>query len=155
MSTIIAIDPGLSGGIVFGDPKAGKPPAMHAMPEELDDLFKLLDSAAFEGDAIAFLEEVGGYVGKAQPASSAFVFGESYGTIKGILAALEVPVTLVKPQRWQKALNLGCVSKSFASKNRWKGHLKEVAQRLFPKSKITLKTADAALIWHLAANGKI
>jgi len=38
--------------------------------------------------------------------SSAFAFGESFGIVKGVLAALAVPLTLVTPATWKKALKL-------------------------------------------------
>lgn len=35
-----------------------------------------------------------------------FSFGKSYGAVLGALAALEIPVTHVTPQRWKKALSV-------------------------------------------------
>lgn len=52
----------------------------------------------------SFMEQVG-----ATPqmgVTSAFSFGEGYGKCQGILAAFEVPLTLVPPQVWKKALNV-------------------------------------------------
>lgn len=148
MPTLIAIDPGASGGIVFGDPTSAKDPVLENMPETVHDLAELLGDASQEGPTHVFVELVGGYVGKAQPASSAFVFGEGYGRIQGVLAALSIPFTLIRPQAWQKALSLG-VSTGL-SKSQWKNKLKAKAQQLYPKSKVTLQTADALLIWHAA-----
>jgi hypothetical protein len=143
MTTILAIDPGASGGLAFGP--AGKPPALVAMPDTLHDLVEVIRDAHCDH---AFLELVGGYVGKAQPASSAFNFGMNYGQIQGVLAALGVPFTLVRPQAWQKALSLG--TSTGMSKTEWKNKLKAKAQQLYPSLKITLSTADACLIWHAA-----
>lgn len=148
MPTLIAIDPGASGGIVFGDPASAKDPVLENMPETVHDLAELLGDASQEGPTHVFVELVGGYIGKAQPASSAFVFGEGYGRIQGVLAALSIPFTLVRPQKWQTALSLG--NSKGMSKPQWKGKLKAKAQQLYPKSKVTLQTADALLIWHAA-----
>jgi crossover junction endodeoxyribonuclease RuvC len=153
MTTLVAIDPGASGGIVFGDPKSSKDPALVNMPETVHDLAEVLRDAAVEGDAHAFVELVGGYIGKAQPASSAFVFGENYGKIQGVLAALGIPFTLVRPQKWQLALSLG--NSKGMTKSQWKGKLKAKAQQLYPQSKVTLQTADALLIWHAAKHKHI
>lgn len=142
---LLAIDPGASGGLAFGDTASAKDPALHAMPETVHDLAELIRDSEVEH---AFVELVGGYIGKAQPASSAFVFGENYGKIQGILAALGIPFTLVRPQKWQLALSLG--NSKGMKKHEWKAKLKAKAQQLYPKQKVTLQTADALLIWHAA-----
>jgi hypothetical protein len=143
MTTILAIDPGASGGIAFGS--AGKPPALVAMPDTLHDLVEVIRDAHCDH---AFLELVGGFIGKNQPGSAMFNFGTNYGQIQGVLAALGVPFTLVRPQAWQKALSLG--TSTGLSKTEWKNKLKAKAQQLYPSLKITLSTADACLIWHVA-----
>lgn len=148
MPTLIAIDPGASGGIVFGDPASAKDPVLENMPETVHDLAELLGDASQEGPTHVFVELVGGYIGKEQPGSTMFVFGENYGRIQGVLAALNLPFTLVRPQKWQTALSLG--NSKGMSKSQWKGKLKAKAQQLYPKNKVTLQTADALLIWHAA-----
>lgn len=143
MTTILAIDPGASGGLAFGP--ASKPPALVAMPDTLHDLVEVIRDAQCDH---AFLELVGGFIGKNQPGSAMFNFGCNYGQIQGVLAALGVPFTLVRPQAWQKALSLG--NSTGMSKTEWKNKLKAKAQQLYPSLKITLSTADACLIWHAA-----
>ena len=147
---LLAIDPGASGGLAFGDTASAKDPALHAMPETVHDLAELIRDSEVEH---AFVELVGGYIGKAQPASSAFVFGENYGKIQGILATIGIPFTLVRPQKWQLALSLG--NSKGMKKHEWKAKLKAKAQQLYPSVKITLQTADALLLWHLAQQGKL
>lgn len=52
----------------------------------------------------SFMEQVG-----ATPqmgVTSAFSFGEGYGKCQGVLAAFDVPLTLVPPQVWKKALSV-------------------------------------------------
>ncbi len=142
--TTIAIDPGLSGGVAY---QRGPQPAQAvAMPATEGDLVDLLRSlTADANEAVAYVEEVGGYIGKAQPASSAFKFGRNFGFILGVLQTIGVRVELVRPQKWQKALGLGAAS-GCASKTEWKNKLKASAQRLYPNLKPTLATADALLI---------
>lgn len=42
-----------------------------------------------------------------QGVSSSFSFGMAYGMVRGALAALGVPTTLVTPQEWKRAFRLG------------------------------------------------
>lgn len=151
MRTLLAIDPGASGGIAIS--LEGSAPSFTHMPETVHDLAELLEPAK-HGNAHVYLEQVGGYVGGAgAPGSAMFNFGQNYGQIIGILAAYQIPFTLVRPQKWQGALSLG--NSKGMSKTEWKNKLKAKAQQLFPSSKITLATADAALIWHAAAKNLI
>jgi crossover junction endodeoxyribonuclease RuvC len=147
MRTILAIDPGLSGGVAVS--WFGKTDCW-AMPETEGDLLERLREikrvAGLEGDElVCVLEEVSGFAGKAQPGSAMFRFGEHFGFIKGAVQALEIRLVLVRPQVWQKGFGLGTAS-SCASKTIWKNKLKAEAQRRFPHLNVTLKTADALLI---------
>lgn len=151
-SIVIAIDPGLSGGVAY---KRNLQPAQAVpMPATEGDLVDLLRSlTAHAPESIAYVEEVGGYIGKAQPASSAFKFGRNFGFILGVLQTLGVRVELVRPQRWQKSLACGSAS-GCASKTEWKNKLKSAAQRLYPQLKPTLATADALLILDFGLRSK-
>ena len=148
---IITIDPGVSGGIAIGVDS----PVLHPMPETVHDLAELIRCAKDSADypVEAHVELVGGFIGKAQPASRAFVFGQSYGQVLGVLAALQIPTHLVRPQKWQALLGIG--NGAGSPKHQWKAKLKAKAQQLYPSLKITLTTADACLIWHLAQQGKL
>jgi hypothetical protein len=151
MSTIIAIDPGLSGGVavsVFG--VAGCRP----MPATEGDLLALLRGIRAASDksgveTVCVLEAVSGYAGTAQPGSAMFRFGDHFGFIKGVIQALGMPLVMVRPQVWQKGFGLGTAS-ACASKAIWKNKLKAEAQRRFPHLTVTLKTADALLILEYA-----
>ena len=151
MKTVIAIDPGLSGGVAvwtFG--VAG----CRAMPRTDGDILALVrgimsasDKSGVETRCV--LEATGGYVGKAQPCSRSYKFGENSGFIKGVVQTLGIRLELVRPQVWQKAFGLGTAS-ACASKTIWKNKLKAEAQRRFPHLEVTLKTADALLILEYA-----
>lgn len=52
----------------------------------------------------AMLEKVGAMPG--QGVSSMFAFGRAAGVVEGVLAGLEIPVTLVTPQEWQKHMRV-------------------------------------------------
>ena len=148
MKTILAIDPGLSGGMavsqlwengVLADAGDGGRPARLVR--------EIKDAAAGRGvrDGLCVLEEVSGFAGKAQPGSAMFRFGENFGFIKGVIQTLGIRLVLVRPQVWQKGFGLGTAS-ACASKTIWKNKLKAEAQRRFPHLRVTHKTADALLI---------
>ena len=147
MRTILAIDPGLSGGVAVSS--FGKAECW-PMPETEGDLLALVrdirDAAVAEGrELVCVLEEVSGYAGKAQPGSAMFRFGAHFGFIKGVVQALGIRLLLVRPQTWQKGFGLGTAS-ACRTKSEWKNKLKAEAQRRFPQLNVTLKTADALLI---------
>ena len=147
MKTIVAIDPGLSGGLAVS--RFGKTECW-PMPETQGDLLALVReirtaTAVEAGELVCVLEEVSGFAGKAQPGSAMFRFGEHFGFVKGVIQTLEIRLVLVRPQVWQKGFGLGTAS-SCASKTEWKNKLKAEAQRRFPHLNVTLKTADALLI---------
>ncbi len=144
MKTVIAVDPGLSGGIAVH--WESEPVKTYPMPSTEGDLVNLLRELTPDpANTIAFVEEVGGYIGKAQPGSSAFKFGRNFGFLLGVLQTTGIRIELVRPQKWQKALGLGHAS-GCVSKTEWKNKLKAHAQRLYPHLKPTLATADALLI---------
>jgi hypothetical protein len=161
MRIIIAIDPGLSGGVAVR--RDGKTECW-PMPETQGDLLALVrevkDAAAMEGcgphgppEVVCVLEQVSGFAGKAQPGSAMFRFGEHFGFTKGVLQALGVRLVMVRPQAWQKGFGLGTASKC-QTKSEWKNKLKAEAQRRFPHLNVTLKTADALLLLeHAIATG--
>jgi crossover junction endodeoxyribonuclease RuvC len=156
MRTILAIDPGVSGGVAVS--WFGKTDCW-AMPETEGDLLERLreikNVAGLEGDElVCVLEEVSGFAGHAQPGSAMFRFGEHFGFIKGVVQALEIRLVLVRPQVWQKGFGLGTAS-SCASKTIWKNKLKAEAQRRFPHLNVTLKTADALLILEWASQARL
>ncbi len=147
MRTIVAIDPGASGGIAIA---SGDTVDCRAMPATQSDLLALLRDTkaaadAAEGELACVVEAVGGFVGKAQPGSAMFRFGEHFGFIKGAVQALGIRLVLVRPQVWQKGLGVGTAS-ACGSKTMWKNKLKAETQRRFPHLAVTLKTADALLL---------
>jgi crossover junction endodeoxyribonuclease RuvC len=148
----IGIDPGVGGGIAWHI--TGCQPAAESMPDTPQELVNLLECIQKDGDVRVYLEEVGGYAGgPGNTGSSMFTFGRNFGQLLGVCAALGIPVELVKPQRWQKALGLG--TSSGLSKSQWKNKLKVRATQLYPNVKVTLKVADALLIHHAAQKGLI
>lgn len=143
----VGIDPGASGGIAVIHPD-GKVECCK-MPDTERDVWGVLKDIGIisAGQAVAIIEKVGGYIGKNQPASRAFKFGQSYGGLRMALIAAEITFDEIAPQTWQKGV--GVISKKDEGKTEHKNRLKAKAQQLFPKQKITLATADALLLaWY-------
>jgi len=137
---ILAIDPGLSGGLAHYGPSGVTLDAMPATDADVRDL--VLDRLGVSD--VVYIEKVGGYVGgKGAPGSSMFQFGRNVGFLHGLIAASRTRVIEVPPQRWQKTIGVGSKATHGA---KWKSHLKGIAQQRQPRQVITLKTADAVLI---------
>jgi crossover junction endodeoxyribonuclease RuvC len=109
---IAGIDPGLSGALFFIDPSRPSTGEAVDLPvhllvrgkkkkRELDitGLIGILTSHRLDH---VFLESVGAMPG--QGVSSVFAFGKCYGAILGVVAAHTIPLTLVAPAVWKRAL---------------------------------------------------
>jgi hypothetical protein len=143
------------------------------MPETETDVVNMLREAIatrpIGSEVVVTIEKVGGYAGGAgQPGSAMFSFGKGVGILYGALLMAQVRIEEVTPQKWQKALSLGnkesircpinaspierkrIAAQNARYKTEWKNKLKAEAQRLFPSVKVTLKTADALLIYEYA-----
>jgi crossover junction endodeoxyribonuclease RuvC len=148
---IIGVDPGANGGVavIYESGRACAWP----MPADSDLIELLRDLMNVEGDVkvTAFLEQVGGFIGKGQPGSAMFQFGDSFGFLRGVLQALGISTELVRPQTWQRGL-AGLRGLEGAARKR---ALRDHASRIFPDLKPTLATADALLIarWGLLERG--
>jgi crossover junction endodeoxyribonuclease RuvC len=88
----------------------------------------------------AFVESVTALPG--QGVVSMFTFGKAAGLVEGVIAALEIPVTFVRPQKWQKAM--GVVGGKDGARQRAAQLLPEFAKE-FSRVKDDGR-ADAALI---------
>jgi crossover junction endodeoxyribonuclease RuvC len=101
---IIALDPGLSGAIATWSngtitaqpfPVCGKVLDLAALAEIIRDA----------RPSLAVIEKVASRPG--QGVASTFKFGQGYGALLGITAALGIPTELVTPQRWKGAILTG------------------------------------------------
>jgi len=114
--TVIGIDPGARGAIAplttLGELTVHDMPAVTI--ERGGKNKTEIDTASLAGvlgeivdargrhNLLAVIEKVGAMPG--QGVTSMFAFGRSVGQVEGVLAALNIPVTYVTPQTWQKAL---------------------------------------------------
>ena len=161
--TIVAIDPGKSGGIAWGHFNTGfkSIEGCCKMPVTTKDLITTLEGVlpAYKEGVCVYMERVGGYIsprkgkdGKPSKVPGAnspmFNFGRNFGICEGIIQTLGYRLELVTPQKWIKALGLG--KKGKRTTTEWKNHLKAMAQRLYPSIKVTHAVQDALLILEYA-----
>ena len=111
---IFGIDPGISGAICVL--KKGKILEVYEMPTMIDgkknkrqvngaevtNIF--LKDLNNEDKAKVVVEHVTAMPG--QGVTSMFNFGQSFGVLKGICAALKLPIYFVRPVKWKKHFNL-------------------------------------------------
>ena len=111
---IIGIDPGISGSICFFD--NGRIIKVIEMPtmtkgkknkKQLNSalLVSLLKENIFKNEEVSVVvEQVNAMPG--QGVTSMFNFGQTFGAIKGICAALNLPIFFVRPSKWKKHFEL-------------------------------------------------
>ena len=111
---IIGIDPGLSGAIavldnnkvlnIFDIPEMseGKKNKRQLNSALLVNLLK--ENINKEEEVAVVVEQVNAMPG--QGVTSMFNFGQTFGAIKGICAALELPIFFVRPSKWKKHYEL-------------------------------------------------
>jgi hypothetical protein len=129
----IGIDPGKSGAIAC---LSMREPEVFKLDNTERDIWEFLSGLACEGNTQAVIENVHSMPG--QGVASSFKFGMSFGMLRGMLIASEMPFELVTPRKWQGYM--GCLSGGDKKVTRAK------AQELFPKTKVFHWNADALLI---------
>ena len=110
---IIGIDPGLSGAIaVLENNKILNVFEMPVMAEGKNkrqlnsaQLVNLIKENINSSEEVAVVvEQVNAMPG--QGVTSMFNFGQTFGAIKGVCAALELPIYFVRPSKWKKHFEL-------------------------------------------------
>ena len=112
---IIAIDPGISGSICFFE--NGKILEVLEMPTMIEgkkskrqvngaqiynEILKRIDGS--EKQIRVIIEQVSAMPG--QGVTSMFNFGQSFGVLKGIFSAMQIPMDFVSPVKWKRHYNL-------------------------------------------------
>ena len=150
---IIGIDPGISGAICFfengkiieiidmpimNDGKKNKKQVNGAqIYNEIHEQIKNIPKHEIN----VVLEQVSAMPG--QGVTSMFNFGQSFGVIKGICAAMRLPLHFVRPAKWKKYFNL-LNSEKQASRTKAIEIFPEISNKLSKKKDIN--KADAILI---------
>jgi crossover junction endodeoxyribonuclease RuvC len=151
---ILGIDPGLDGALVLLADDGEAIHMVHDMPTATSGQGKRAVSGALLADVIrealaasqgerleAVVEQVGARPG--QGVTSMFSFGQGFGTLLGVLAALGVRHRLVTPASWKRQAKLTGQDKDAA---------RALALKLWPERssdfqrKADVGRADAALI---------
>ncbi|MDB9784531.1 crossover junction endodeoxyribonuclease RuvC [Pelagibacteraceae bacterium] len=148
---IIGIDPGLSGGIaILENSKIKEIYDMPVMPEgkknkrQLNSaqLVKLIkDNIKVDEEVAIIVEQVNAMPG--QGVTSMFNFGQTFGAIKGICAALGLPIFFVRPAKWKKHFELINSSKD-ASRTKVIEMYPSISDKLSKKKDVN--KSDAILI---------
>ena len=111
---IFGIDPGVSGAICILT--EGKITEIYEMPTMIDgkknkkqvngaEITNIINKELVnEKDINVVIEHVSAMPG--QGVTSMFNFGQSFGVLKGICAALKLPVHFIRPVKWKKHFNL-------------------------------------------------
>jgi hypothetical protein len=131
---MIAIDPGISGGIAYTD-EDGIVQAI-PMPEGMTEQIDAIRSLAL-GAGECVMENVGFHM-PGNSAVSTAKFARHCGHLEAACYAHGIAVRYVAPQKWMK--EIGAFSKD---KRERKAQIKEAMARLYPHLTVTLKTADA------------
>jgi crossover junction endodeoxyribonuclease RuvC len=113
---VIGIDPGISGSICFfQDGKINDVVEMPTMTEGKKNKKQVNGSQIFneishrikkidKKDIRVVIEQVSAMPG--QGVTSMFNFGQSFGILKGICSAMQLPMYFVRPAKWKKYFNL-------------------------------------------------
>ncbi len=113
---IIGIDPGLSGAIailenikvlsIFDMPvmAEGKKNKRQVNGSQLYNEIVIRIKKFSKNDIFVVVEQVSAMPG--QGVTSMFNFGQSFGVIKGICSAMQLPIYFVRPAKWKKHFNL-------------------------------------------------
>ena len=111
---VVGIDPGLNGAIAILEDK--KVLSIIDMPVMADgkknkrqlnnaQLAEILRNNTSDDDEISVVvEQVNAMPG--QGVTSMFNFGQTFGAIKGVCAALKLPIFFVRPSKWKKYFEL-------------------------------------------------
>ena len=148
---IIGVDPGINGAIsivenkkildVYDTPTMidGKKNKRQINSAQVSNIFK--ERLKLNKEVIVVVEQVNAMPG--QGVTSMFNFGQSFGVIKGICAALNIPIHFVRPAKWKKHFNLIKTNKD-ASRTKVIESYPEISSKLHRKK--DSNRADAILI---------
>ena len=148
---IIGVDPGITGAISILENKKvieaydtptmidGKKNKRQVNGAQVTNIIK--ERLNQDKEVVVVVEHVNAMPG--QGVTSMFNFGQSFGVIKGICAALSVPIYFVRPTKWKKHFNLIKTNKD-ASRTKVIEVYPEISSKLSRKK--DSNKADAILI---------
>ena len=113
---IIAIDPGISGSLCFFEEgkiidiiempnmASGKKNKRQVNGAQIYNEISLRIKNFQKDDIKVVIEQVSAMPG--QGVTSMFNFGQSFGVLKGVCSAMQLPMYFVRPAKWKKYFNL-------------------------------------------------
>ena len=113
---IVGIDPGIAGAICFFSNgnvidvidmptmAEGKKNKKQVNGRQIFNEITSIKNKFIDENIIVVVEQVSAMPG--QGVTSMFNFGQSFGVVKGICSAMELPIHYVRPARWKKYFNL-------------------------------------------------
>jgi hypothetical protein len=106
MTCILGIDPGISGAVAFYFTEAPSRIVVEDVPVVAGEINArlLADRIKNFGPSIAIIERVSAM--PKQGVVSMFNFGVSFGQVRGVVSALEIPLHYVTPAKWKKHFRL-------------------------------------------------
>lgn len=148
----IGIDPGISGALAVLGP-AGEIESVHDLPVIRDRALSWVDGSALQSILLGAIRgrTAGAVVERVsamprQGIASAFTFGVGFGSVLGVLQAMQVRIELVTPGVWKRSLGLS--SDKHASLHK--------ARLLYPTAELHLAKhdgrAEALLLAHWSLN---
>jgi crossover junction endodeoxyribonuclease RuvC len=149
---VIGIDPGIHGGLAIVEREDGTAPRLidaidvptvGSGAKERVNVLAIRKWLLEHNPSFAFIERAQAM--PKQGASSGFKYGRATGSIEAVLACCEIPVEIVEPSMWKRALRL---------KGKDKEGSRQLALQLFPSAHDLLarkrdhNRAEAVLIAH-------
>lgn len=106
MTIIMGIDPGVSGAVAFYYPHPVGRVSVHDVPVAGGEISSphLASLIKTHAPSLAVIERV--HAMKGQGVTSCFNFGRSYGDVRGVIGALNIPLHYVSPNTWKKYFGL-------------------------------------------------
>lgn len=137
----VGVDPGVNGGVAYVADNLSM--GWMAFKDKTErDIFRFF--YGLPGAAFAYIEKIAGTPpGRSQQGIA--VINRSYGFLRGILTACDIPFEEVTPVVWQRSYGLLRTKKTETDTQKKARH-KAKAEQLFPTVRITHGVADAFLI---------
>lgn len=106
MNCILGIDPGVTGAVAFYFPEVPGRIAVNDVPVAGGEISAphLASLIRRYSPSMAVIEKVAAM--PKQGVVSVFNFGRSYGDVRGVVGALNIPLHFVTPQKWKKHFGL-------------------------------------------------
>ena len=152
VALIVAIDPGVNGGLALLD-RDGVVTVQKMPGTDFEVVSFLVEVSNTAKEIDCYLEEPPLFAGKNIPGSAIGKLMWNTGVLYGAAVCLGWKMHRVRPAIWQKAHT--CGTKGDLTTTAWKNKLKARAAELFPTVDVTLWNADALLILDAARRGAI